>query len=436
MSNKIVTRIPPSPTGNLHLGTARTALFNFLYAKKNLGKIILRFEDTDKKRSLDEFADNILTGLAWLGISYDEKYKQSERGVVYEKYLKKLIDNDKAYVSKEEDGERSEVIRFKNPKKIVKFQDEIRGEVSFDTTELGDFVIAKTLTEPLYHLAVVVDDFEMGVTHVIRGEDGISNTPRQILIQEAIGAPRPVYAHLPLILGKDKSKLSKRHGATSISDYKSQGYLPEAIINYLALLGWSPGDNREFFTLEELIEEFDFKNVQKGGAVFDVEKLDWFNKHYLDKMEDAEALALLKEYLAEFEIDADILQKIKPIVFERISKLSDIDQMVSDGELDYFKESPEYEASGLIWKKSDKDKTLGHLAKVRELLEKLEDFSEEGVKGAIWDYAEEEGKGDVLWPLRFALSGKDKSPDPINLSYILGKEKTLERIGYAIKKLS
>ena len=246
----------------------------------------MRMDDTDKERSTKEFEQNIVLGLAWLGLNHDELYRQSERGELYKKYLKQMLDDGHAYVSQEEvkeEGQRSEVIRLKNPSKRITFTDLVRGEVSFDTTELGDMVIAKSLEEPLYHLASVVDDFEMGITHIIRGEDGISNTPRQILLQEAIGAPRPIYAHLSLILASDRSKLSKRkHGEMVwIDTYKDKGYSAEAIINYLALLGWNPGTDQEIFTLEELIKVFNIAKVHKGGAIFDEKKLAWVNrKHF------------------------------------------------------------------------------------------------------------------------------------------------------------
>ncbi|MDO8590761.1 MAG: glutamate--tRNA ligase family protein, partial [bacterium] len=241
-NKKVVTRFPPSPTGFLHIGGARTALFNYLFAKKNHGGILLRLEDTDVTRYKKEFEDSIVQGLEWLGITFDNSkpFKQSERVQLYRLHLKTLVKSGAAYLSKETEGERSEVIRFKNPNKKITFHDLVRGEVSFNTSDLGDFVIAKSLEEPLYHLAVVIDDMEMGITHVIRGEDHISNTPRQILIQEALGFKRPEYAHIPLILASDKSKLSKRHGATSVENYREMGYLPEAIVNYLALLGWNP----------------------------------------------------------------------------------------------------------------------------------------------------------------------------------------------------
>ncbi len=276
----------PSPTGKLHIGTARTALFNYLFTRQNGGKFILRIDDTDLERSTSEFEKNILDGLSWLGLEYDELFRQSERTDIYVSYLKKMVENGGAYISKEEvkeEGQRSEVIRLKNPNKKVVFEDLIRGTVEFDTTELGDFVVAKSLEEPLYHLASVVDDIEMNITHVIRGEDGISNTPRQILIQEAIGAPRPIYAHLPLILASDRSKLSKRkHGEMVwIDTYRDKGYSAEALINYLALLGWNPGTDQEIFTLEELIKIFSLSRVHKGGAMFDEKKLAWVNrKHF------------------------------------------------------------------------------------------------------------------------------------------------------------
>jgi len=284
MNQKIITRFPPSPTGNFHVGSARTALFNFLFARKNNGKFILRIEDTDKTRSKKEFEDNIFESLEWLGLKYDEFYRQSDRGKIHRTYIEKMLDDGSIYEAEDK------IIRFKNPNKKVKFNDLVRGEIEFDTTELKDFIIAKSVDEPLYHLAVVIDDFESNITHVIRGEDHISNTPRQILIQETISAPRPIYAHLPLILAPDRSKLSKRkHGeSVSLDYYRNKGYSPEAMINYLALLGWNPGTEQEIFTLPELINVFDFSRVHKGGAIFDEKKLAWVNrKHFnLSKTRD------------------------------------------------------------------------------------------------------------------------------------------------------
>lgn len=440
---KVITRFAPSPTGVLHVGSARTALFNYLFAKNRGGKIILRIEDTDKERSKGEYEDDIKEGLDWLGISFDEEYRQSERIDIHKKYLKKLIDDGHAYVSKEEpkeEGQRSEVIRFKNPNKEITFHDEIRGDIAIDTTDLKDFIIAKDLDTPLYNFVVVVDDAEMGVTHVIRGEDGISNTPRQILIIDAIGAQIPTYAHIPLILAPDKSKLSKRHGAVSVLEYRDKGYLPEAMVNFLALIGWNPGDERELFSMDELIQEFDLKKVQKGGAVFNVEKLDWTNKEYIKKYPEGELLEQIHKHLPEriTRLDSyskDVLKNILTIITERINVFSDIKKMVKDGELDYYFTQPKYESEKLVWKDSSKDETKKYLEKIIELLESADFENADSVKSSVWDYATEEGRGSVLWPMRYALSGRDKSPDPFTLASVLGKEETVRRLQIAVQKL-
>lgn len=289
-NQKPIVRFAPSPTGPLHIGGARTALFNYIFAKQTGGQFILRIEDTDKERSKPEYEQEIRDGLAWLGIIPDASYRQSERTEIYQKHLDALIKSGAAFVSREKkkEGEGEvEVVRFKNTNKRVTFHDMVRGEVSFDTTELKDFVIARSVSEPLYHLAVVVDDFEMGITHIIRGEDHISNTPRQILIQEALGVPRPLYAHIPLILATDRSKLSKRkHGeAVSLAHYRAQGIVPAAMVNFLALLGWHPSasDASEVLSFDELITQFQLERIQKGGAVLDANKLNWFNRQYLKK---------------------------------------------------------------------------------------------------------------------------------------------------------
>ena len=446
-TNTVVTRFAPSPTGNLHVGSARTALFNFLYARKMKGKFILRIEDTDKERSKKEFEDDILDGLEWLGLTHDEFYRQSERTDIYQSYLKKLIDEEKAYVSKEKvkkEGDRESVIRFKNPNKKITFSDEVRGEVTFDTTELGDFVIAKDLETPLYHFVVVVDDSEMGVTHVIRGEDHISNTPRQILIQEAIGAERPIYAHLPLILASDKSKLSKRHGAVSTQEYKEMGYLPEALNNFLALIGWNPGDDREVFTLEELINAFSFGRIQKGGAVFNQEKLAWVNKQHIHKLSEDMLFEKVKKYIPKELLDLptysdDHLKRLIPTITERISTLGEISVMAKEGELTFFFKRPECDAKILLWKKNpDAKAARENLEAVIGFLEVIDEdnFNEDAVKEAVWDHAEDKGRGDVLWPMRYALSGRERSPNPFTLAKLFGKTESLARLKAAVEKLS
>jgi glutamyl/glutaminyl-tRNA synthetase len=250
-------------------------------------------------------------------------------------------------------------------------------------------VIARNIDDPLYHLTVVVDDFDMGITHVIRGDDGIANTPRQILIQEAIGAPRPIYAHVPLILGADRSKMSARHGATSLRDFKAMGYLPEAMVNYLALLGWNPGTEQEIFSMDELIQAFDLEKIQKGGAIFDQKKLDWVNKEHIKRLPPEEQLALIAK---DFDMSTPVLDKEK-----------------------------------IAWKKSTPEAAKAHLEHLLTLLDNPD---------AIMAYAEEKGRGDVLWPLRYALSGQEKSPDPLSLLKILGKEEAQRRIESAIELLT
>jgi glutamyl-tRNA synthetase len=432
----IVTRFAPSPTGLMHVGSARTALFNFLFARKCGGKFILRIEDTDKERSKKEYEDNILDGLEWLGISYDEIHHQSERADIHKKYLQKMIVEGSAYEAEESKDGTGKIIRFKNPNKKVKFNDTVRGDIEFDTTDLGDFVIAKNIDTPLFHLAVVVDDFEMGVTHLIRGEDHISNTPRQILLQRAIGAPEPQYAHIPLILASDRSKLSKRHGAVAVTEYREQGYLPEAVVNFLALIGWNPGDERELFTMSELIKEFSLEKIQKGGAVFNTEKLDWINKEYIKKLPNKEIESEIKKYLPE--ASDEMTEKITPIILERINKWSDIDAMNKEGEWGYFFARPEIDIKKLFWRdEKDAEKTKERIEKVVSILQEisLEDFTAEKIKDKIWDYATEEGRGSVLWPMRYALSGRDKSPDPFTLVALLGKEEAIERLQIAVSKL-
>ena len=443
-AKEIRTRIAPSPTGDLHIGTARSALFNYLYARQNGGEFIVRIEDTDKERSKKKFEKDILDGLKWLGLEYDEFYRQSERTDVYKKYIQQLLDSGNAYISKEESkqekGKEIEVVRLKNKGKKVKFEDLIRGKIEFDTTELKDFVIAKSLDEPLYHLAVVVDDHEMNISHIIRGEDHISNTPRQILIQEALEIERPKYAHIPLILAPDRSKLSKRKDdTTSISEYRQKGYISIALVNYMALLGWNPGTDRELFTLKELIDEFDIEKIHKGGAVFDEEKLNWFNREYIKKMLEAELLTEIENNIPEsYDISYENLKKIAPIIIERINVFSDVKKMAEEGELDYYFKSPEYEAEDLLWKtETDLNVVSEHLQKVIDLLEKVSDdkFIADNVKKAVWKYAEEKGKGSVLWPMRYALSGRDKSPDPFQLAEVLGKEETISRLKNAVNKI-
>jgi glutamyl-tRNA synthetase len=421
------------------VGNVRSALFNYFFARQNGGQFVVRVEDTDKTRSKKEYEDDMLDNLAWLGLTRNgELWHQSERSDVYKKYLHKLIDDGKAYISIETEGENKEVVRFKNPNVVLTFEDIIRGSVTFDTTELGDFIIARNINEPIYHLAVVVDDFEMGITHVIRGEDHVSNTPRQILIQEAIGAPRPTYAHLPLMLAVDKSKLSKRkHGeAVSLRFYRQRGYLPAAVLNFLALTGWNPGTEQEILSLDDLIAQFKLENVQKGGAVFNVEKLDWINREYIKLLSPEERTKLVREF-APTEVSDDVLIKLESVIVDRISAFGEIKDLFAAGEFDYVLSEPVYEAEKLVWKTASKEETVGHLKKAIELLSNLPNEAIEAneAKELLWPYAEEKGRGNVLWPIRYALSGKDKSPDPFVCAGILGKAVTLKRLETGLQSL-
>ncbi len=442
----VVTRMAPSPTGHLHVGTARTALYNYLYAKRHGGTFIVRSEDTDAERSRPEYEAEILEGLAWLGITGDAFFRQSERAPIYRGYLERAIENGTAYLSKEdnkrEPGTMIEVVRLKNPNETITFEDEVRGEITFDTTELGDFVIARTLDDALYHFTVVVDDHEMGVTHVIRGEDHISNTPRQILIQEAIGATRPIYAHLPLLLGKDRSKLSKRNGTVQLSTYREEGFIKEAIVNYLAFLGWNPGTERELFTISELIDAFDLSGIQKGGAIFDIEKLKWFNKEHLKNISDEEYLKLVKERLPETlqnlpQWNEARLERLLPVIRERIAVMSEITTAAESGDYDFAFAGPTVTAELLGGKVNvPAREILPRLQRLAEIIARLpEEESCDNIKNAIWDYAEQEGRGAVLWPLRAALSGRERSPDPFTIIHIIGSAEAYKRVQTACSVL-
>ncbi|MEN9913020.1 MAG: hypothetical protein RLY66_428 [Candidatus Parcubacteria bacterium] len=458
-TQKVVTRFAPSPTGYFHAGSYRTALFSWIYARQNKGKFILRIEDTDKERSKKEYEENIVESLKWLGLEYDEFYRQSDRTEMYKTYIHQMIASGHAYVSDEtaknqetiknaaKEGRqiepsqlRSSVIRFKNPNKKVVFDDIIRGRIEFDTTELGDFVIAKSEDEPVFHLVVVIDDHEMGITHIIRGEDHISNTPRQILIFEAIGAPIPHYAHIPLLLSADKSKLSKRKGAVPISEYRDKGFIREAIVNYLSLLGWHPSDDREVLSVDEIVKEFSLDRVQKSGAVFDGEKLKWFNRQYVLKLSDADFIEYTIPFLPEWVVPkSDTFKRLVPILRDKITTFAEVSTMLAaDGELAFVHMIKEYATDTLLWKKNpDAKAASAHLTKVSEILSGIstKEFTADTVKNALWPYVEANGKGDVLWPLRMSLTGQDKSPDPFISAAVLGREEAIKRVDSALKKL-
>ncbi|HUY62183.1 MAG TPA: glutamate--tRNA ligase [Candidatus Paceibacterota bacterium] len=458
---EVVTRIPPSPTGHLHIGTARTALFNYLFARHAGGSIVFRSENTDRARSTQEFEDEIIDGLRWLGLSWDSFSRQSERGPRYRELLEKLIGEGKAYKSDETKRSetldrprknldevmnlRAEVIRLKNPGRTVTFHDEIRGDITFDTTELGDFVIARAIDDPLYHFAVVADDMDAHVTHVIRGEDHISNTPRQILIQEALGAPRPAYAHLPLILDEKRAKLSKRSpsGVPEIPQLREEGILPEALVNYLALLGWNPGSDREDFSLAELVDEFTLNGVQKSGAVWDRTKLLSVNQRWMRKLSEKDLLfALGIVHVGNQAIPAKLL-KTMPLLKERASTLAEAKQML-EGELQCLFSTPRPALDTLIAKELPSRPGIAResLSAILKLVQGLpEDVSVETVKDSVMPLADAEetegkgGRGAVLWPLRYALSGQERSPDPFTIISVIGPADAAMRIEQALKIL-
>lgn len=439
VTGKVTTRIAPSPTGMLHIGTARSALFNYLFAKQHDGIFIVRIEDTDTKRSKKEYEEDIIENLNWLGLAYDGFYRQSERRDIYTAHINRLIDSDKAYVSKEtgKDGSGGtvEVVRLRNQNKTIVFDDMIRGTISFDTTELGDFILARSVSDPLYHFAAVVDDYDMKITHVIRGEDHISNTPRQILIQEALGFPRPYYAHMPLILNPDRTKMSKRGEGGTVREYRLEGYYPEAFLNYLALLGWNPGSDREIFTLTELIKEFDIAKIGRSPAIFNKEKLQWFNRNFLRTIPQSKIERTITEVLpGRLKTVPDsrkIIKRLIPMLQEKIRTTADISRMVESGELDYLFLRPDIDSAGLSRKGEISNETMSaHLTHIVSLLEHIPAgaFTADAVKHALWDYATEKGRGEVLWPMRYALSGRDKSSDSFTIAEIIGKKETKERL--------
>jgi len=445
---KVKVRIAPSPTGFLHIGLARAALFNWLFAKKNSGDFILRIEDTDLERSEQRYDDDVVEALKWLGLNWDGQiYRQSERLDIYEKYLKELLDSGKAFwcghpkeeleaeqkeqmarkepprhicEHKKEKRSEGQIIRLavdENSTKTIRFDDAIRGTIEWEERLLGDLSLAKDLKVPLYNFAVVVDDVDMEISHVIRGEDHISNTPKQILIYEALGKNLPIFAHLPLVLGPDKSKLSKRHGATAINEYKKD-YLPEAMINFMGFLGYTY--SKDIISLEEMIKEFELEKVHKSGAIFDVKKLNWINSQYIKRLSPAEFKKVVKM--------PDIPDAAVPLITERLEKLSDVQNF------SYLWEEPGYDKELLKWKNFTFEDIKKSLEESRMIVERI--VEKDAIRSALDDLGKKMGdRGLAYWPLRVAVTGEEKSPDPIDIISALGKEETLKRIDSAIKKL-
>jgi len=463
-SKKVRVRFAPSPTGLLHIGSARTALFNWLFARGNGGVYILRIEDTDKERSKKEHEEDILSGLKWLGLDHDEFYRQSERGDVYRKYLEQLLEEGRAYYcfcskeklqveregmlaegrapkysgtcrgiskleaqSKKDAGEES-VIRLKIPETKISFKDIIRGEITFDGALMGDSVIAKDLDNPLYNFVVVIDDFLAEITHVIRGEDHISNTPRQIALMDALGFEKPKFAHLPIILNPDRSKMSKRFSDTALRDYIDKGYVKEAVINFISLLGWHPEGDREIVSIEDLIREFSLEKVQKSGAVFNQEKLDWLSNLYIRQMDNKTFTDMAKGFIPDnWHLNEAIINSVK----ERINRFGELKELIH-----FYFELPEYAAEILSWKGMDADKVKENLNKAKGMVEAISEaeFKTELLEKTILTALSSDNRGEVLWPLRVALSGQKNSPGPFEIMAALGKEESLARIDKALVK--
>lgn len=472
---KVVTRFAPSPTGFMHVGNLRTALYAYLLAKQNNGTFILRIEDTDKEREILGAKEHILKVLKWFGLNWDEgpdiggpntPYTQSERLDLYKKYAQKLIDKGLAYADPYTEEEVEEMrkkaeeekkpflyrehrpenppvwdgtkpLRFKVPNiKRYEWNDLVFGNLSAGEEALDDFILIKSDGYPTYNFCHIVDDSEMGITHVVRGQEYISSIPKYLSLYEALEIKPPFFICLPHILGKDgNKKLGKRDGAKDSLSYRDEGYLPEAMINFLALLGWHPSDDKEIFTMDELLKSFDVSRIQKSGAQWNDEKLDWINKEHIKMLPFAELRSNIFAWLPE-ELR---MEKLIPLIAERISKFGDIKTMVESGELDFFYQEPDYDASRLIYKDTDKFVILKNLKLVSDTLENTDefDFNKDKIKIILMEIADSlQNRGQLLHPVRFALSGLDKSPDPFIISEILGKEKVLTRLNKAIGKLS
>ena len=422
----IRVRFAPSPTGFLHIGGVRTALFNFLYARSQNGKFLLRLEDTDRERSRQEFEDDILSSLAWLGLDSDEPViRQSSRLSRYQEIAKELVEKGLAY---EENSGGRLGIRFKMPKRDAVFHDLVHGEVRFDASLFDDLVILKSDGFPTYHLACVVDDHEMEISHVIRGDDHLSNTPRQILLFEALGWKPPKYAHLPLIFGADGTPLSKRHGAVATKSYREEGFLSEALLNYLALLGWGPENNQEFFSLPDLAKKFSLKRITKSNARFNREKLEWLNTEHTKKLPEADYLSQITAFHQDLaqKLGAQKWKRLSLLYRSRIKTFQDL--LTQAGYC--FSELDPYEPS--MQDLFVQNKVLKrHLEAWHENAQELADF-EDASKVEAFTREAAQGWGieakDLIHPLRFALTGKTVSPGLFDLMSVLGKETCIKRV--------
>lgn len=453
----IRTRFAPSPTGHLHIGGARTALFNWLLARGQNGKFILRIEDTDAERSTDEYTQAILTAMEWLGMDCDEgPYFQAQRKDIHVEHINKLLESGKAYYchcTKEElddmrekamkegrkpryDGRCREknlgpapgaVIRFKGPLGgTTSWNDMIKGPISFDNGELDDLVIMKSDGMPTYNMAVVVDDLTMGITHVIRGDDHVNNTPRQILLYEALGGDLPKFGHVPMILGSDKKRLSKRHGATSVMAYQEMGYLPEALVNYLVRIGWSFGDE-EIFSMRDLIEKFSLDNVGSSAGVFDPEKLQWLNSHYIKESSPERIAGLASPFLEAKGYDVSDQDYLAKLAVTLQPRAKTIEELAEQAEF-YLNDDIEYDPQAA--KKFLKADAAPIMHDLIERLEAMDDFSEKALEDVFVKVMEahEIKLGKIAQPVRVALTGRTASPGIFEVIDILGKDRVIPRL--------
>ncbi len=473
--NRIRVRFAPSPTGHLHVGSARTALFNWLFARSKDGVFILRIEDTDTERSKDKYVSSIIESMEWLGLVPDEgPYFQLERKDIHHEYINRLLDEGRAYpcfcrpeeLAKQREKKyqeglqpqysgicrnlsqkkreeyieagREHVIRFKVSPGNTRVEDMIKGVVDFDNETLDDFVILKSDGNPTYNFAVVIDDATMQISHVIRGDDHLTNTPKQVLIYEALGICMPKFAHIPMILGPDKARLSKRHGAQSVTEYKEKGVLQEAIINYLALLGWAYDDVQQFFTGSELIDKFTLEKVSSTPAVFDIKKLEWMNGKYIRKKTVSQLTELALPFLKQKGLtdnlpeDPKWLNRVISSIHQRIKYLSEIPYSI-----EYFlKKEIEYDEDSFntLLEREDVPEILSSLA---DLLEGIKSFDEENIEKVFRGYADEIGLklGKVMQPVRIALTGRSASPGIFEVVNLLGQDLSINRLRGVAKKL-
>ncbi|MCX6150254.1 MAG: glutamate--tRNA ligase [Ignavibacteriales bacterium] len=476
-------RFAPSPTGFLHVGGLRTALYNYLFAKNQNGKFILRIEDTDRNRFVEGAVDNLISALNWCGLEYDEgpdvggkygPYLQSQRLEIYHKHAKALIDNGNAYycfctterlealreeqqrqklpqakydkhclnlssleINENLENKTPHVIRLNvKPNFTIVVDDVIRGSVEFNSNNIDDQVLVKSDSYPTYHLANVVDDHLMKITHVIRGEEWLPSVPKHVLLYDAFGWERPIFAHLPLLLNADKSKLSKRQGDVAVEDYRAKGYLQEALVNFVALLGWNAGDDVEFYNMPELIEKFSLDRVNNSGAVFNLEKLNWLNAEHLRKKSDNEILQMLKDEVRNSKLaignysDDYLLQ----VIFAMKERVTFVKEYLSKSP--YFFEAPkEYEQAAVA--KNWTSETPDQLTKLRDIIAQLENPTKEDYENTMAKVAEElnVSKGKLIHPLRLALSGQSTGPGMFDLLFILGKDEVVKRINSALEKI-